>query len=162
MKAAIDLSPGSASCEALSVFMARVERIATPGIVASWGSCEDGTAELQDIWSERTRREGLASRYMREALVIADELGVTIRLHAHPCLYDIAQARSDGESEVELKAMKRLNKQTLLNAALIAWYQRLGFVPLPREDDTNDEETPSMVRRPGTPMTVRRKSRAPR
>lgn len=104
----------------------------------------DRTICLEQIWSERDRRRGHASRALDALCHAADRLGYAIVLEAHWLAYD---THSYSEDDVEGDRLDALNELKLGNEDLAAWYARRGFVETGRMDYDN----PIMRREPRDP-----------
>lgn len=96
---------------------------------------------LEQIWSERTRRAGHASKALDALCDAADRLGYVIVLEAHWLAYDTDSYPPGDEEGDRLDA---LNEMRLGNEELAAWYGRRGFVETGRMDYDN----PIMERQP--------------
>ncbi len=138
-----------------SGFSARVARIEVDGVDATWTQHNDGKFELEEIWSEKRRGCGRASRYMRKVIALADELGVTLTLYVH-CLYHNLED-THGIPDSTVKLWEKLDRKTLINDELIAWYCRLGFAICPGSDDENPQMERLPRKAPSTPKCQLRK-----
>lgn len=84
---------------------------------------QPNVAVLEQIWCERERGAGHASRVMRAIIELADQLGVELRLQVHWLAYD------PSEDDPAYDTLWELNDKKLGNRQLYDWYTRLGFVP---------------------------------
>ncbi|MBN3760937.1 hypothetical protein [Burkholderia sp. Ac-20365] len=99
--------------------------MALPEVVSVWLSiCDPQCVQLEQLWSERYRRAGLATAALRLLLACADAEQVSIRLVAHRLLYGIDDPAL---SEPDIAERHTLNGYALSNEDLAAWYTRHGF-----------------------------------
>jgi len=111
----------------------------------------ESTVYLDGIWSDVERRKGHASRYMREVIALADEVGVDLRCQVYFLRYDIYHDDNGGYEDHEVDHLDALNEQGLDNGELLEWYRRLGF-ELEDPDFSDPDENPYMVRRAAAPL----------
>ena len=100
-----------------------------------------GSVHVEEIWSERERGAGRASRVLDALCAAADRQGVALTLVCHWLAYDL---ENGGYDDAEADRLHDLNEARLDNAQLAAWYARRGFV----ETDREDWENPRMRREP--------------
>lgn len=102
------------------------------------------SVHIEEIWSEKERRSGHASRALDALCRAADQEGVALTLVCHWLAYDLEHG---GYPDSEIDRLHDLNELKLDNADLAAWYARRGFVETGREDYDN----PYMRREPRKP-----------
>ena len=118
-------------------------------LVSFWVRPDDQSpalAHLEQIWSERERGQGHASRVMRGIMEHADRLGVELRLQVHWLAYDPADTDPDYDTLWDLNAQKLDHRQ------LYDWYARFGFVPLGEFSEAALADGAQAMVRPAQPV----------